>query len=275
MRTPTEGHETKPDRGRLLRRTVDGGGQHAYYLYRPAKPAGRPKILVLIHGVSRNAREHMKVFQPYAERDGVTLVAPLFDEDHFRGYQRLGLNPRAERGNRADLSLHRILEEIGAPAGMPAGRFHLFGHSGGAQFAHRYAMAYPEHVIRYAISAAGWYTMPDLAVAYPHGMRVGKKAPGLRLDIERFLRIPACVLVGANDVERDATFKKSAFLDATQGRTRIERAERWVGAMTTAARWRGLDTPFALHVLPRAGHDFTELAKQGALAEVVFRCLFD
>lgn len=260
--------------GIITAHTLGASHGPAYYLYVPRSEPSPQTMLVTVHGISRNAREHIEAFQSKADEYGVILVAPVFDEEAFQGYQRL-LFPKPDTGReRADTRLQSILADASRLTGVSSERFYLFGHSGGAQFAHRYVMAYPRQVKRYAISAAGWYTPPDLATTYPYGMKPRRKRDMPELDIDAFLHIPACVLVGAGDIERDETLNQAERLDATQGRTRVERAEYWVGAMTAAARWRELETEITLQILPNAGHDFTEMAEHGRMAETVFACLF-
>ena len=47
------------------------------------------------------------------------------------------------------------------------GRVDLVGFSGGAQFAHRFAMLYPGCVRRVVVAAAGWYTYIDPSRPFP------------------------------------------------------------------------------------------------------------
>ena len=51
------------------------------------------RVLVCVHGVSRNALEQIQLLRPYAERFGFALIAPLFEPNVFRDYQRLGRRP--------------------------------------------------------------------------------------------------------------------------------------------------------------------------------------
>jgi len=247
----------------------------AYDLYVPAARRARGRLLVLVHGISRNVHELVSAFRPLAARHGIALVAPLFDEKGYPGYQRLGLGARAGAVPRHDLVLRHVLAAARGRADLPEGPFYMFGHSGGAQFTHRYAMVHPNDVARYALSAAGWYTMPDLALKFPKGMKVAAEVGGLVLDLEAFLRIPACVFAGTADTERNEALRQSAFLDSTEGRTRFERAERWVAAITMAARWRGFDTPFRFQPVSGAGHDFTDVAERGRIAEMAMTWLLD
>ena len=120
-----------------------------------------------------------KQFAYFAERYGVILVAPLFPKDRFCDYQRLG---REGRGERADHALNRILAEVRLLTGTDINRLYMFGYSGGGQFVHRYALAYPERMARIVIAAAGWYTFPDQNVNYPRGIKKAKGLPDIHFE---------------------------------------------------------------------------------------------
>jgi pimeloyl-ACP methyl ester carboxylesterase len=261
-------------RGVVLCRSVESLVGQLYLLYLPTARKRRDKALVLVHGQSRNLETLVDIFRPYAERYGATLIAPVFDGESSSNYQRLGLNQRRDGGLLPHDRLHLILDDVKQLTEISTQRFHLFGHSGGAQFAHRYAMAFPDTVIRYAISSPGWFTSPDTIEAFPYGMKENPKLPNISLDIDKFLHIPVYVMVGENDIVRGAMLNQSERIDRTQGRTRVERAERWVAAINTAARGRGLKPPAHFKILPDAGHDLAEMDESGRLGRHAARFLF-
>jgi len=254
-------------RGRILQRELDD--RHKYFLYVPRDLRPDSPLLISIHGISRNAREHVEAFTKMADRYGAVVLAPVFTDYRYGDYQRLG---RRGRGSRADLALQRLASHVIFEWGLASSRFYLYGHSGGAQFAHRYAMAYPQDVAGLGLSAAGWYTLPDPEQPYPYGIKPTPDSYGLTLDPAEFLQVPACVFVGENDVSRDGAFNRSDKLDAMQGRNRIERAAYWVESMNRAAAAFDLRTRYTLHVLPDADHDFEELVDAG-LPRELFACL--
>lgn len=260
-------------RGVILERVLEDDPGQRYYLYLPsAGDLARARVLVTVHGISRNARTHVRRYAALAEQRGVIVVAPHFGKRRFPDYQRLG---RAGRGERADRMLDRILAEVARATGARTDRLHLFGYSGGGQFVHRYAMAYPERVAAIAIGAAGWYTFPDPERRYPYGIKPSPALPDVHFDIGRFLRIPTWVLVGEDDDVRDAALRQSDRLDRRQGATRLERGRRWVEAMNAAARARGLAaTHYRFIALPDADHSFSRSIRHGGMAERVFDCLF-
>lgn len=255
----------------LLRCRVVTDSAQFYYLYLPRKTRAQAPLFVSVHGISRNARQHARLFAPLAERYGVVLVAPYFERVRFGDYQRLG---RTGRGERADQMLDRILTEVGREVAVPTARIHLFGYSGGGQFAHRYAFAHPERVVSLAVGAAGWYTFPDPGSRYPHGVGTTTDLAGVHFHPERFLRVPARVYVGGADAVRDRALRTGARLDRQQGRTRLERGRAWVRAMRAAAHARGLATPYTFELLPGADHSFRRSVEHGDLAERVFQYFF-
>jgi pimeloyl-ACP methyl ester carboxylesterase len=201
----------------------------------------------------------------------VVLVAPLFDEQRFPDYQRLG---RVERGGRADRMLERIVAEVGRSTPADPRKLYLFGFSGGGQFVHRFAMAYPERVASYVVGAAGWYTFPDETVPFPRGTRVRSCLDDVCFEPERYLKVPALVLVGERDVHEGTAMRQTAKVNEQQGDSRLERGEHWVSAMEEAAREHGYDTRFAFATLARSGHSFTRAARRGKLGERVFEWFF-
>lgn len=248
---------------------LQGGYPLRYFLYVPPGVGKDAPVLVSVHGISRNADIHVRRFARRAERYGVIVVAPLFDARHYPGYQRLGLS-----GGRADLAFNAMLDELQRNVGVDTARVYLFGYSGGGQFVHRYAMAYPERVAAIAVGAAGWYTFPDPGRRFPFGTAPHRKLPGLRFDEAAFLRIATHVLVGEDDILRDRAIRQTEHLDQHQGSNRVERGQRWVAAMAQAAQHHKLDTEFRFISLPGSDHSFSRSVKHGGLAKQVFRCLF-
>ncbi|NEX93728.1 hypothetical protein [Caulobacter sp. 17J65-9] len=256
--------------GKVVQQSLPQHPQVEYFLYVPrTAPARDAPMVVSVHGIARNAVEHAFRFRDWAERTGCVLVAPLFRRDRFGQYQQL--LPGGAGLLRADLMLHAIADEVARITGADAGRLHMFGFSGGGQFVHRFAMAWPERVATAVVGAAGWYTAPDPARRYPWGLGVEGGSTELRFEPERFLKVPAHVIVGARDVERDPALRKSKRLDRLQGRNRVERGRRWIEAMRAAAESRGLDAEkFSFTELPGADHSFTAAATRWGLGEQVF-----
>lgn len=257
--------------GQVLDRTLANGSKARYFLYVPPSVSPHPPLFVTVHGISRNAREHAKLFASFADQYGVVVLAPLFPAQTFEDYQRLG---RREDAEHAGQVLEAMVDEVGKLTGAKTERFFLFGYSGGGQFAHRYAMAHPERVAAYAVGAAGWYTFPDLQLPYPLGLKPSKSWPTMEMVPKRFLAIPATVLVGERDTRLDAALRKTRKVNGQQGESRMERGLRWVAAMRQAAQDQGLTGSFDFVALPKCGHSFRHCMQRGNMGGFVFERLF-
>lgn len=235
---------------------------------RPVGLSGLPPLVVL-HGISRNADELLDLFRPEAERSGRIVIVPHFAQSTWPHFQR------PSRAARPDQALLALLSHLAAIDPAMAGRVDLFGHSGGAQLAHRFAMLFPQKLGRLHLAAAGWYCLPDASMAYPYGLGVDA-APGSLTWVRRhrqalpaFLRLPVRVYVGACDDQRDAALRQGPQLDRVQGTTRIARAETYVARFRAAAEACGVVPDITLTRLPGVAHDVVQAIEHGNLAALV------
>lgn len=237
-------------------------------IIRPTVLSGRPP-LVALHGISRNARELASLFRPHALKSGRIIIVPHFSEKRWPHFQR---PCRAARPDQALLALLRHLE---ASDPAFAGPVDLFGHSGGAQLAHRFAMLYPNRVRRLNLVAAGWYCLPDSTMSWPYGLRAGEDRHSAlwtrrnEAALNAFLQLEVEVFVGTRDTERDETLRKTRDLDEHQGLTRLERAETYVRSFRMAALTRGVQPAIGLTRLKNVAHDAAQALTQGQLARIV------
>lgn len=238
-----------------------------YFLYRPANLRRDAQPLVSVHGISRNAMEHMEAFAPIAEATGRPLLAPLYTLADNRRYQLA-----VHKAERSDQALLMALSDFGIDSGHPVGKIDLFGFSGGAQFAHRFAMLHPDRVERLALSSSGWFTFPTTEDRYPYGLGGRSPAgPQIRSTLDRFHRIPILVLVGERDITRDPGLRQKPIVDERQGRNRVERARRWAAAVTGSAKAAGIQANVCVETLPDCGHSFADCVARGGLARKVGR----
>ncbi|WP_336419333.1 alpha/beta fold hydrolase [Roseovarius sp. D22-M7] len=240
--------------GRLMARII-----------RPTDPVPAPPMVVL-HGISRNAEELARLFSPEAERTGRTLVVPHFAEDAWPTFQR------PCKAARPDQALLALLDAVAARLPGHAGPVDIFGHSGGAQLAHRFAMLYPHRVTALHLVAAGWYCLPDETMPYPYGLAPGTDRAGATWarrntdGLREFLRLPISVYVGSRDVARDPALRTTPALDAGQGRNRHARARAYVAALTAAADRHGVPARARFVELADCDHDVVRAITRNDLA---------
>ncbi len=234
----------------------------------PNRLSGLPPLVVL-HGISRNAEELVDLFTAPAQDAGRLIVVPYFSEKRWPFFQR------PSRAARPDQALLAMMAHLATISPLFAGRFDLFGHSGGAQLAHRFAMLYPHRVGRLHLAAAGWYCLPDTSMSYPYGLANDDTAGAVtwarrhKQALPHYLTLPVNVYVGTQDTDRDDSLRQALDLDHVQGLTRIDRAETYVDRFRAAARARGIVPDITLNMLPGVTHDVARAIGQGGLAQRV------
>lgn len=247
--------------GRTFVREING--RYRYLLRLAASPDSQ-RVLVAVHGISRNAELIMRCLAPLADIHNYTLIAPVFSYRDFPDYQRLG---RLGRGARADLALLAMLQDAQQHLEL-AERFHIFGFSGGAQFAHRFVCAHPARVRSATLAAAGWYSDPTSRRRFPIGMGNTRRLADLNFAGDALAAIPILILAGENDTERDAALRCNARLDSSQGKNRLERA-RWFYKQLVGAQ-SSHSSEHQLTVLKNTGHDFAQAVLNGRLDRMLF-----
>lgn len=271
------------DTGAALRRTGErkshvtrmamttSAGAIGAFLSEPAKASGDAAPLLLLHGISRDAETLFEAFQPVADAAGRVVIAPEFTRETWRIFQRITSRTRPDI---ALLELLAFLRAAGVVGGAPV---EVFGFSGGAQLAHRFAMLYPHVVSSLHISSAGWYTLPRSDVPYPYGLSDrGAQEKDLiwrrrmMRGLDAFLRLPISISVGGLDNQREESgLRRNDVLDASQGCDRLTRANSYRDAVEAAARERGVAPSLQFHELPGCGHSAVHCIEAGGLVDRV------
>jgi pimeloyl-ACP methyl ester carboxylesterase len=256
-------------RGKVTFHRLKSKTRCEFFLYVPTSVGPNARLLVAVHGITRNAADQAFRFRALAEEHGVIVLAPLYEKKSFRQYQQLN-GPRHQHSDRA---LLKMVDAVGKHVSCDAEKLHLFGFSGGGQFVHRFAMAHPERVSAVIMGAPGWFTLPDPELRYPLGLGKSSDLGKRVLSPERFLKIKFDVVVGTEDNLRDSSLRQSADLDARQGTTRIERGRRWVDAMNDAAESFGYMPRNSFRLLAGVNHSFATFFESSRLGAIVFESL--
>ncbi|MBM3855665.1 MAG: alpha/beta fold hydrolase, partial [Verrucomicrobia bacterium] len=144
------------------------------FTYKPPTYRGGP-LLVVCHGVGRNAEEYRNFAITMAERFGALVVAPLFDAARFPSirYQRGGLvgtdgrpQPPEERTYAVIPRLVQFVRESEARPKLP---YYLIGHSAGGQFLVRLAAFLPADAVRIVAANPGSHLFPARNQEFGYG----------------------------------------------------------------------------------------------------------
>lgn len=125
--------------------------------------------LIFLHGVRRRRERMIRIVEDFCLEASGQSVFPLFPTDSApdcdpHAYKRLH-----SKGVRYDLGLLHIISEVCMGTGLGPQRAVLIGFSGGAQFALRFSLLWPEYVQRAIIIAPGAITHLDNDIPWPQG----------------------------------------------------------------------------------------------------------
>ena len=232
------------------------------FLYKPDN-FSHDRMLMVFHGVLRNAEEYRDHAMTMGDRFGALIVAPYFDEKTFPipRYQLGGIVrdgqavPAAERTGEF---VNRIAAEIRKREGRVDMPYALIGHSGGGQFLGRLAAFVKTDAQRIVISNPGTYTLPTTRAEFPYGF--GGLPAELQSDdmLKAYLAQPVTLYLGSKDLERDEHLDVTERAEA-QGRTRFERGNRAFEMAKGLALEKGWPFAWKLVVAENIEHDHEKM----------------
>jgi len=228
------------------------------FTYKPAAYRDGP-IVVVCHGVSRNAADYRDYAITLAERFNVLVVAPLFDKERFplARYQRGGLlgadGAVQPRDAWTYAFIPRIVAQVRELEGRPALPYYLIGHSAGGQFLGRLAAFLPGEAVRIVAANPGSHLFPDREQEFGYGFGGLPSALSDDAVLRAYLAAPLTLYLGTGDITPEHSFDQSP-AGMRQGPNRLERgracfatAERLARARGWAFNWTKVETPGIAH----------------------------
>jgi hypothetical protein len=201
------------------------------------------------------ARMNLARWTQFADRGHVLLIAPALGGTNFFDFRALFgrlIDPDIFVDALVDGPANKIVPEF-------HGRFCLYGHSAGAQFAARYVIAHPERLECAVLSAPSTYPMPLTSVRWPFGMAPSDRGvrPGIgpKNWIEAATDAPITIIVGSNDLERRPEAPGQV------GETRLSRGQAWVKSMQTLAASHHQTSSVSFTEIAGVDHDEFSMAK--------------
>ena len=149
-------------RGKIIEQRNSAGQFHVYI---PTRVVPNVDVLVICHGTieKANAFETSKVFLErwikLSEQTGIVLIAPAFDVRNYASGKNVpggaawGYRALDGRNTTPDKFIHQILDQLKNVAPKYDGKFYLYGHSAGAQFANHYLVVHPTRLNGVILSA--------------------------------------------------------------------------------------------------------------------------
>lgn len=234
------------------------------YALRPDSAADDAPVVFVMHGVNRDADRYFAEWRPLAERYGFVIVVPEFSSSDFPRADNYNLGGVVGKGGRAAdrnrwafSAIEPMFDFVRERFGLAAERYVLYGHSAGAQFAHRFALFGAGPRARMVISAnAGWYTFPD-AGKWPYGP---DGLPAEAFDPAEALAAPLVVLAGEADIDPNHPSLRRTPEAMAQGATRFARARAFYLAGAKLSVKLGAGFGWSCVTAPGVDHDDAKAA---------------
>ncbi len=244
------------------------------FTYKPPTYCGGP-LLVICHGVQRNAEDYRNFAITLAERFGALVVAPLFDKERFplARYQRGGLVGADGKVQPAEkwtyAFIPRIVARVRELEGKPDLPYYLVGHSAGGQFLVRLAAFMPGAAERIIAANAGSHLFPAREADFGYGF--GGLPTELSGDdvIRRYLAAPLTLYQGTGDTVADSSMDSSPPA-MRQGPNRLARGRAAFATAQALAKARGWEFNWRIVETEGIGHDPAFMFAAKAAGDAIF-----
>jgi poly(3-hydroxybutyrate) depolymerase len=254
--------------------TVDVAGTSLQvYAYKPPAYDGGP-ILVVLHGLGRNAAGYRDYARPLADRYGYLVIAPLFDRARFPTwrYQQGGIarlaggtvHPEPPAVSTGD-TIEQLVGVVRDMEHAPMRAYAVLGHSAGAQALTRYAAFTRNEAACIVVANPSTYLWPSREIRYPYGYGGLPAALADDTALRRYLAQPLVVLLGTADVKQDSDLNMRPGAMA-QGSNRYERGLSFFHTGERIAQERGWPFAWRLLEVPGVGHSARRMFASEAAA---------
>ena len=236
------------------------------YCHIPENSDSSTPIVFLFHGNNRNANEYRNSLVAKANLYGFILLVPEFTTTQFPGGDGYNLgnvftdgdNPSASSLNNESEWAFSVIEPLFTYAiqnlNNQSSKYHIIGHSAGAQFAHRFLFFKPlARIYKMVASAAGWYTTLDLETNFPYGINA---SPLEDINFSLLFSKQLTILVGSNDNDPNSSALRHNSIVDLQGLNRLDRAISFYNNAQSKAADLNVNFEWDFVINPNEDHNY-------------------
>ena len=245
-------------------------------------------ILFSFHGASRNADDYRDYWIDMANQNGFMVFAPEFSTMNYPG-----LGDNYLMGNVFDDGDNPEENELNAPSDWTFSvieplfdfiksdisgeqeTYNAWGHSGGSQFLHRFALFIQNSRLGVGVcSNAGWYTVPENEIDFPYGIALPflplnqnlfnfLQNSNFELDVnyEQFFQKDLIIHLGTNDIDPHSSgLRHNGVVDNQQGLNRFVRGQYFYNFSQQESDNLNMPFNWELHFVDGVGHQAQVMA---------------
>lgn len=223
-------------------------------------------ILFSFHGASRNGADYRDFWISMADANGFMVFAPEFSHTYYPTGDQYQSGNIFDDGDNPSLATYNpinewtfsiidpLFEYIKADVSSIQEVYNAWGHSGGAQFLHRFVEYMPNSKLDIAVcSNSGWYTVPEYTYNFPYGLNEGQLSNETLTDAFSKKLI---VHLGLDDIDpNSAGLRHNIVVDTQQGLYRLARGRYFFNTSQTTSLSMSVPFNWEKHEITGIGHD--------------------
>lgn len=233
----------------------------------PAGLTSEAPVVMVFHGNNRNASEYRDHWISIADAMGLLIIAPEFTSSGFPGSEEYmqggvfnadGVERPVAQWTFALVEPMLVAFQDSTGNGDP--KMDLWGHSAGGQFVHRFMLFHGSELVDRAVAAnSGWYTVPDLPIAYPYGLL---DAPVNGRTLDEAMSSQLIISLGTADTNSIGPIHNPDV--DLQGFNRFDRGQYFWELSQNTAESQALELNWNLMEEQGVGHDASGMADAAA-----------
>jgi len=226
-------------------------------------PVGADKntdILMVVPGASRDTQRFHASWLSFAKEDTFIVITIGANKKYFSdeySYNAGNVIDSEGKLNEKKVWLFSVVEKIFNKVkkrhGLQTKKFHLFGHSAGGGFVHRYMLLMPNAPIVKAVAAnPAFVTLPNKNETYPFGV---KGLPIKKTAINKWLGKDLAIFLGEDDIGPRTKPLSNGPRARAQGPNCLSRGKKLYTEAKEEARKRNTVFGWSLSIVSGVGHD--------------------
>jgi hypothetical protein len=225
----------------------------------PEEINNQTQVLFIVHGGARDSEKYLDIWKKFTEHKNIILVAPEFKRADYEDYEYLNISDdygvlNKNLNEHLHNSLSIFFSFFKSKYNLEIDTYKLYGHSGGAQFAHRLLLFSDyDNVSSAVIAGAGSYTFLNNE-NYPYGLKESNHLSDKK--IKRYLSQRVTFLIGNQDIKKFESSKKNNIQGkAMQGNNRFEVGINYFNNLITVSERQKIPLRWKFQIAKGVAHD--------------------
>lgn len=225
----------------------------------PEEINNQTQVLFIVHGGARDSEKYLDIWKKFTEHKNIILVAPEFKRADYEDYEYLNISDdygvlNKNLNEHLHNSLSIFFSFFKSKYNLEIDTYKLYGHSGGAQFAHRLLLFSDyDNVSSAVIAGARSYTFLNNE-NYPYGLKESNHLSDKK--IKRYLSQRVTFLIGNQDIKKFESSKKNNIQGkAMQGNNRFEVGINYFNNLITVSERQKIPLRWKFQIAKGVAHD--------------------